>query len=283
MASIEVNNDHMARDLSFSPVHNPHPKRLTQAQIAHYNTQGYICPLRVYDAAGAAANRAYFDDLMARMSAMGDGRDQYAVNGYHTRCRGIYDLVMHPPILDCVEDLIGPDIVAWGTHFFCKLPHDPKKVPWHQDASYWPFDKSRTVTVWLAIDDADEGNAAMQFIPGTHAKGHLRWRETKDPAVLNQEIVDVEQFGQPVFDTLKAGEMSLHADMLAHGSEPNRSARRRGGLTIRYCPPVVRSLADWNRNVIICRGKDPSGHWQHHPRPAGEDLTLHHGTRKGDA
>jgi hypothetical protein len=34
-----------------------------------------------------------------------------------------------------VEDLIGRDIICWGTHFFCKLPRDPKKVPWHQDAS----------------------------------------------------------------------------------------------------------------------------------------------------
>ncbi|MCE9616147.1 MAG: phytanoyl-CoA dioxygenase family protein [Lentisphaerae bacterium] len=260
----------MERDLSFHDVHNPSPKRLTPAQIDHYNSQGYIRPLRIFGENEAATNRTYFDHMLAEIQSQG-GRDQYSINGYHTTCRGLYDIVVNPLILDYVEDLIGPDIIAWGTHYFCKLPHDPKKVPWHQDASYWPFDKSRTVTVWLAIDDADAENAAMQFIPGTHRLGHLRWKDTPDPAVLNQEIVDVAQFGAPVFDTLKAGEMSLHADMLAHGSEPNQSARRRCGLTIRYCPPVVRSMANWNHASIICRGHDPSGHWHHSPRPAGED------------
>lgn len=283
MSNIDINIDHIERDLSFINVVNPAPKRLTTAQIVHYNTEGYIRPLRVFDAAGAAANRAYFDNMMAQIQAMNDGRDQYAINGYHTRCQAIYDIVINPFILDCIEDLIGPNIVAWGTHFFCKLPHDPKKVPWHQDASYWPFDRSRTVTVWLAIDDADEDNAAMQFIPGTHRMGHLQWKNAVGPAVLNQEIVGAEQFGQPVFDSLKAGEMSLHADMLAHGSEPNVSARRRCGLTIRYCPPEVRALTDWNKNSIICRGHDPSGNWGHQLRPIGEDLAPMIWQRKGDA
>ena len=35
------------------------------------------------------------------------------------------------------------------------LPQDVRQVAWHQDASYWPFTPARTVTAWLAIDDAD--------------------------------------------------------------------------------------------------------------------------------
>lgn len=283
MANINADLDHVKRDLSFRDVVNPAPRHLTRAQIADYNTQGFIRPLRVFDAAGAAANRTYFDDMMAQIQAMNDGRDQYSINGYQARCRTLYDIVTQPAILDFVEDLIGPDIVTWGSHFFCKLPHDPKKVPWHQDASYWPFDRSQTVTVWLAIDDADPGNSAMQFIPGTHRMGHLRWQTTHDPSVLNQEIVDAAQFGEPVFDTLRAGEISLHADMLAHGSEPNASPRRRCGYTIRYCPPTVRCLDNWNETSIICRGGDPSGHWANLPRPPGEDFRLPSGARKGDA
>lgn len=274
MAEINTNIDDVARRLSFVDVVNPRPSRLTPEQIAHYNTQGYIRPLRVFDAAGAAANRAYFDNMLAQIQRMKDGRNPYSINGYHMRCRGLYDIVTHPAILDAVEDLIGPNIVAWGSHFFCKLPHDPLKVPWHQDASYWPFDRSHTVTAWLAIDDADKENAAMQFIPGTHRLGHLRWKDTSDPAVLNQEIVNVEQYGQPVYDTLRAGEISLHADMLVHGSDANTSSRRRCGLTIRYCPPSVRSLVGWNRESIICRGVDRSGHWVNNPRPPGEDYTA---------
>jgi len=261
----------MERDLSFAPTVNPSPRVLTPAQIADYNTVGYLKPFRLFDEKETAANRAFFDWLLAEIKARNDGRDSYAVNGYHQRCRSIYDLVVHPRILDLVEDLLGPNFVGWGTHYFCKMPGDPKKVPWHQDASYWPFDKARTVTVWLAIDDADPENAAMQFLPATHNRGLLKWSRTRDPAVLDQQIDNIETYGTPVYDSLKAGELSLHADMLAHGSDANRSTRRRCGLTIRYCPVTVRAQNEWNRQSIWCRGSDPSGHWANLPRPAGDD------------
>jgi hypothetical protein len=260
------------RDLSFQPVENAEPRHLTRQQIADYNANGFIRPLPIYDEAEAIENRECFDRLMADVEAADDGRDSYSINGCHTLYRGIYDMATNPRTLDFVEDLVGRNIICWGTHFFCKLPGDPKKVPWHQDASYWPFTPSRTVTVWLAIDDTDEGNSAMLFIPGTHTMGHLEWKDTDDPAVLTQEIQGVEKLGEPVYDCLKAGDISLHADMLAHGSDPNHSDRRRCGLTIRYCPPEVQ-LVDptWGARSIICRGEDPYKRWTPTPRPEGDD------------
>ena len=40
---------------------------------------------------------------------------------------------------------------------------------------------------------------------------------------------------------LIAGQISIHSDMLVHGSAPNRSPRRRCGLTLRYCAADVRA------------------------------------------
>jgi ectoine hydroxylase-related dioxygenase (phytanoyl-CoA dioxygenase family) len=269
-----MNEPTPACDLSFQPVVNPQPRHLTPAQIAFYNEHGYLMPFDIFTPAEAVANRAYFDSLLQQIRAANDGRDAYAINGYHTRCRGLYELATAPRILDHVADLVGPNIIVWGTHFFCKLPGDPKSVHWHQDASYWPLSPARTVTVWLAIDDADTGNSCMHFIPGTHNRGQLAYQEPTEPSVLWQEVVNAEQYGQPVADILRAGQMSLHADMLVHGSGPNRSDRRRCGLTIRYCPPSVRPLkANWGQNAILCRGRDTAGHWQYRPPPTGEDLS----------
>jgi len=263
------------RDLSFKPVENASPRVLTQDQIAFYNEHGYLRSFDVFNELEAERNRAYFDYLLAEMKVHDKGRDSYAINGFHVRCEALYAMATHPAILDLVADLIGPNVICWGTHFFAKMPHDPKAVPWHQDASYWPLTPARTVTAWLAIDDADEANAAMQFLPGTHRAGHLEWKDTDKDAVLNQEIADIERFGDPVINELKAGQISLHADMLAHASEPNRSDRRRCGLTIRYCSPEVRATnPKWGRNSIICRGEDPSNRWNHHDRPCGNDLSV---------
>ena len=262
------------RDLSFQPVVNAAPRRLTPQQIKSYNETGYVMPFNAFTPEEAVKNRAYFDDLLAKVQKARSDLDAYSINGFHVHCAGLYDIVTHPVILDYVQDIVGPDVIAWGSHFFCKQPHDPRKVAWHQDASYWPLSPARTVTVWLAIDDATVENAAMKFLPGTHNRGHLKWREVgRDQAVLNQEIVNIEQFGAPVYDELKAGQFSLHADMLAHGSDPNSSDRRRCGLTIRYCPPSVKALnVHWSKGAILCRGKGIKGAWKYNRRPKGENI-----------
>ena len=263
------------RDLSFAPANHLTPQTLSPQQIKQYNNEGFLKPFDIYNPLESQVNRTYFDDLLAKLESLKDGRDSYAINGYHSSCQGIYDMAMHPKILNLVQDIIGPDIICWATHFFCKTPHDPKSVPWHQDASYWPLTPSRTVTVWLAIDDADTGNACMSVIPRTHCQGPLPWENATDPAVLNQKIMHIEQYGQPVAMELKAGQVSLHADMLAHGSTPNPSDRRRCGLTLRYCPPCVKAIQPaWASNAIICRGTDTTGQWSHTPRPEGDDLSI---------
>lgn len=265
-------------DLGFAKVANAMPQALTPDQITQYNSEGYVTPLDVFSSEEAQAARAYFDQLLAARS--GDG---YALNCYQARAAGIWDLCTHPKILDYVEDIIGPNVVCWASHFFCKMPGDPKAVPWHQDAAFWALSPARTVTVWLAIDDTDAENAAMQFLPRTHDKGVLKWQKPDAATnVLDREIVGWEAMGDPVVNALNAGQMSLHADMLAHGSQANGSDRRRCGLTIRYCPPEVRMTDDaWAQGIeaIICRGSDPSGYWRHHARPTGEDVSAENSPR----
>ena len=139
---------------------------------------------------------------------------------------------MNPRILALVEDLIGPDFVCWGTHYFCKMPHDPKAVPWHQDASYWPFTPARTVTCWLAIDDSSVENACMSVIPGTHRMGHLTWKRTsrRPRCLIEQEIEEIERYveSRPHTEYSMPVKSRLHADMRSctHGSPPNTSARK---------------------------------------------------------
>ncbi len=263
-------------DLSFKPVDSSDSKQLRREQIAFYNREGYLTPFDIFTPEEAEANRSYFDSLLAQAA----DRGAYSINCYQARCRGIWDLSTEPRILDLVEDLIGPNIICWASHYFCKLPHDETAVPWHQDALFWKLSLARTVTVWLAIDDADEQNAAMQFIPRTHNRGHLEWKRSEGPSVLDQEIVGAEDLGEPVSNNLRAGQVSLHADKLVHGSQHNRSSRRRCGLTLRYCPPEVEIVdAEWERSVeaIICRGEDPTGLWKHHERPEGDDITNDQG------
>ncbi|MEM7032966.1 MAG: phytanoyl-CoA dioxygenase family protein [Chloroflexota bacterium] len=271
-----VQNDafpELERERRYFPVGVDNPQKLSQSQIRQFNDKGYICPLDVFTPVEAEAHRRYFDQLMK--TAAERGYDSYAINGWHKYCQGVYDLVTEDRILDYVQDLLGENLVCWGTHYFNKLPGDGKRVSWHQDASYWPLTPSKTVTVWLAIDDADVENGAMQVIPGSHLQAQVAFAESAEAEnnVLNQTVPDAEKYGDPpVTLAMKAGQMSLHTDWLLHGSEPNMSNRRRCGLTMRFVPADVRALKGWNRNSVICRGSDASGHWPDHPRPIGDQI-----------
>ena len=250
-------------DLQFVPSDASRPlRRLSAEQVEQYNERGYLLPFRIFDADEMVAHRAYFDHLLEQFAA--EGKDSYSINCYHHVFPGIYDLAKHPAIVDYARDLLGPDIICWATHYFAKMPGDGKRVSWHQDASYWPLRPAHTVTCWLALDDADPENGAMQFIPGTHTMGHLEYRpSTEDERnVLGQTITGTEDLGEPVYATLQAGEMSLHSDMLAHGSDPNLSDRRRCGLTLRYASADVRPTREgWMPAAIWVGEGEPDQHW----------------------
>jgi len=259
----------IGRDLRFHPTQNDHPKVLTTAQIDNFNKNGYVAPLDVYSSSEIQDIRNYFDDLLQRVVAAGG--NSYSISSAHLRYGPVYDILTNPKIVDYVSDLLGQNVIAWGSHFFCKMPHDGKAVAWHQDASYWPLSPSKAVTVWLAIDDADIENACMKFIAGSHHSGHLTYRPSSpaDHNVLNQTIDNPEQYGEIVVDELKAGQVSIHSDLLLHGSEANDSDRRRCGLTLRYCAADVHAALGWNEKGVLVRGQDERGHWSNNARPDG--------------
>jgi len=257
----------LPRDLRFHPTTNDRPRILSREQIDRFNREGYIAGLTAYRPAEIVDIRAYFDRLLAKVMAAGG--DSYSISSAHLKYGRVWDILTHPAIVAHVKDLLGENVVGWGSHFFCKLPGDGKSVAWHQDASYWPLTPSKAVTVWLAIDDADTENACMRFIAGSHHHGHLTFRpsSTDEHNVLNQTIENAEQYGAVVNDCLRAGEFSMHTDLLLHGSEANQSTRRRCGLTLRYAAAEVRAYMDWNQKGVWVSGGDPSGHWANRPRP----------------
>ena len=274
------------KDYNFFPSQTTSLEFLKKVQVDKYNEQGFISPIKAFDKKEIKKHRTYFDNLLFQLKAdplkaelglhtlvKDTGPIHNALNCFHTRVRGIWEIMYSEKILPAVRDLIGKNVVAWATHYFCKLPHDNKCVSYHQDASYWSLSNSKSVTVWLAIDDTDEDNAAMQFIPKSHLVGHIPWKETNEDSVLEQQIRDISVFDSPHSNNLKAGEFSIHSSLLAHGSGKNESNRRRCGLTIRYAPPDVIPLDPryTKRSYFVC-GDFDSEYWIDNIPPESYDL-----------
>lgn len=259
----------MERDLRFYPSTVDDPSTLTAGQVAAFNRDGYLKGFRIFDAAGIAGHRAFFDEQLRKVQAAGHG--SFSISSAHLKFAKVYDLMLHPGILAYVHDLLGPELVGLASHYFCKLPRDGTTVSWHQDASYWPLTPSKTATVWLAIDDAYIDNGCMRFVAGSHLHGQLEFRpsDASENNVLDQTVDDVERYGEIVDVELEAGEISIHSDLLLHSSHYNESDRRRCGLTLRYCTPDVRAIPGyaWEKEGVLINASDPSGHWGNPPRP----------------
>lgn len=74
--------------------------------------------------------------------------------------------LLHPRILDVLEALIGPDVMAMQSMLFLKFPGGEGQG-YHQDSYYIPTVPDTLCGAWLAIDRADEENGCLRFTPGS--------------------------------------------------------------------------------------------------------------------
>jgi hypothetical protein len=229
------------------------PLVLTSEELATYRKEGLVIPRYRIAAERLARMRASFERLLKTNP---DVRPEMLLgvhieNGYAGGVRGHSDFLeyaLDPDILDLVEQVIGPDIVLWGTQIICKPGGDGMEVPWHQDGEYWPIRPLATCTVWIALEDSLPENGCMRYIPGSHQRQQVlsHHLSDRDDLALNQQL-DPGTFdeSQARDDALEAGQLSLHDIYLVHGSRPNRSPRRRAGFIIRYMP----STSHFDRSI----------------------------------
>ncbi len=74
--------------------------------------------------------------------------------------------LLHPRVLDVLEALIGPDVMAMQTMYFIKAPGGAGQG-YHQDSYYIPIYPDTLCGAWMAVDRADEENGCVWFTPGT--------------------------------------------------------------------------------------------------------------------
>ena len=157
----------------------------------------------------------------------------------HFRDPRLFDFLMSDEALGMVEDILGPNIGLWSSHFICKDPFLGRRTPWHEDSAYWKgrFDRlDKIVTIWLAMDNTFPENGCMGVIPGTHINGFSDYEnvDTRNATFAEEIKPDSFDLSKVVWFELKKGECSLHDGRIIHGANANNSRFRRCGYTMRY-------------------------------------------------
>ena len=246
------------------------PKVLTEAQIEGWKRDGAVWPIDLLSADEVADYRRRFDALEQKIGA--EAQSKFRIKA-HLPFPWLWDLVTHPRLADVIEDLIGPDIVCWGSSFFTKKAHDPRFISWHQDSTYYGLEPPESITAWVAFTDATPLSGCMKIIPGSHTgEAILPHDETYDPNNLlsrGQTIRDLDP-SAAIEMPLKAGQFSVHHNKTIHSSEPNNADWPRIGFAIHFAATSVRQAQFDDALAIHIRGNDPEGNWVEDPRPEYE-------------
>jgi non-heme Fe2+,alpha-ketoglutarate-dependent halogenase len=245
---------------------------LSPPEIERYRRDGILFPIPALTSAEVGLFRAALEDLEMRLGGHPRPADM-AQPQLHFRWA--YDLATHPVILDAVEDVLGPNILVHSASIFSKHPRTPDFVSWHQDGFYWDLAAPLLTSAWIALSDSAPDNGCLRVMPGSHQRDRLPHSGSpgaRDNLLSTGLEIAVEVDESEALDvTLQPGEMSLHHVHIVHGSNPNRSDRKRIGFAVRYVAPEVRQRLS-HHAVLLARGRDDHHNFEHLPGPPGASI-----------
>jgi ectoine hydroxylase len=159
-------------------------------------------------------------------------------------------LAHHPRMVEPVQDLLGEQVYMHQFKINGKMAFEGDVWQWHQDYGTWKNDDlmptERAMNVAIFLDDVNEFNGPLMFIPGSHKKGVIDARHdvttTSYPlwTVDNDLIAQLVQRaggknGGIVSPKGPAGSMILFHSCLVHASTSNLSPWNRVSVYLSLC------------------------------------------------
>jgi chlorinating enzyme len=255
----------------------PDRYKVSVEQYIHYQRYGYLIVQSLIDQPSVMKLLNYAEDLLyGRVDVPGlePVKSNASMEELFSRFTRIHMLhrdqataewgLLLPRVLDVLEALIGPDVLALQTMLFLNPPGKGGQG-WHQDAYYIPTYPDTLIGAWIALDPADEENGCLWVVPGSHhepiypTKGftntiHAEGAfdglfEIENASHLDDNLNTLSQvaakYPAPIPVPLKPGDVLFFHSHLLHRSYPNRTKDRfRRSFVCHYCN--ARSWVPWD-------------------------------------
>jgi ectoine hydroxylase len=240
--------------------------KLTTEQLAQFDRDGWLFFPGLFTPEETGTLNRAVPELYSRREAYNvreKGKDAVRTNfAAHLYSEPFARLARHPRMIEPVEDLLGEKLYMHQFKINGKMGFEGDVWQWHQDYGTWLNDDmmptERAMNVAIFLDDVNEFNGPLMFIPGSHRKGVVEAKHdlttTSYPlwTVDNELIASlVERAGGKqggiVSPTGPAGSMILFHSCLVHASGSN--------------------LSPWNRVSVYLSLCAVSNHIRRHKRP----------------
>lgn len=236
------------------------PFRLSDEQVEHYRTHGYVAGIRVLDERQVAALREELAGLMDpghpghalfyefhSNESTDPSRVLFHALGAWRITPAFHDLLWHPAVTVPAAQLLEGPVRFWHDQLFCKPARHGGVVAWHQDFSYWTRTQPMAhLTCWIGLDDSTRDNGCLQYIPGSHRWNLLPITGLAGDMDAIRQVLTPEQWEafHPVAIELRCGEAAFHHPLLIHGSYENWTDRPRRAAVINMFRDGVCSDSD---------------------------------------
>jgi phytanoyl-CoA hydroxylase len=155
-----------------------------------------------------------------------------------------------PRVLDLVESLLGPDLLAFLLMFIYKPPGLDEAIhPFHQDAVFFPFGPHDDVCgVWAPLDRADADNGSLCVVPGSHrlpVRAHAAIAGVNAGAFAAEGVEEDEEIRErAVTLALDPGDCVIFHSRTLHRTGGNRTKRHRRVITLHCASARCRPTGD---------------------------------------
>ncbi|WP_274361991.1 phytanoyl-CoA dioxygenase family protein [Paenibacillus thermotolerans] len=223
------------------------PMVLSRDKIEFYRENGFVQVDNVITKDEVEELRSYLFEVMnggAARSVQTDREEGAYYKVLNQRVNtwrdhgGIAKFVLSRRFADLGKQLTGAEgIRLFHDHALYKMPGDSKPTPWHQDWPYWPMNETGAFSMWLALDDVDETNGCMMFVPKSQKIKNLKGISLVTP----EDIFALEGAREADRNTaaivrMKAGSCTFHDGLTFHYAHANRTDRPRRALAVIYMP-----------------------------------------------
>lgn len=137
--------------------------------------------------------------------------------------------------VDLAADLLQDEVTQENMQWFNKPAKLGTETPPHQDGFYFMLEPNHAVTMWLALNDADEANGCMRYIPGSH-KGGIRPHSRSSNVGFSQGLSQYTEEDYAAEQAIPAqpGDIIVHHCLTVHRAGDNQTERQRASLGFIY-------------------------------------------------
>ena len=131
----------------------------------------------------------------------------------------------HGVFKELAEKLLEQRAVGRNLQYFNKPPCKSLPTPPHQDGYYFKLSPPHALTMWLALDDVNESNGCVMYLPGSHRLG-LREHQKTDTLGFSQGIPMYPSTAEQAMEVAilaKPGDLLVHHAMTIHRAGHNQS------------------------------------------------------------